>query len=430
MLTATPDEKTVRAIRENNGGQLAPQPVTQTRWYMDDLESAQHQADTGTITKAAQLMRAAIADGTLVGVASTRFGGVVRLPKRFRGDPELISELELGHESVRSTFDEMCPPQELALLARDGDFLGVAVGELVPVKGRSYPVLVRLDPAYLFFRWNEQRWYYNSIAGALPITPGDGRWVLHAPGGRLAPWQNGLWKALGRAYIRKEHANLHKDNWEGKLANPARVATCAQGASEGEQDSWFRAVMAWGVNTVFGMKPGYDVKLVESNGRGWECFTKTIASCDAEMIICVAGQTVTTDGGTGFANADIHKSIRADLIKATADALAYTVNTQILPQYAYARKGLEAIKTTPVVEWDVTPPRDRAVEGQALVSVASAITQLTTAFAPYQRTLDIDMLAARFGIPIAGDLNGDGKPEVTVKPPAAPAEDSQPQELN
>jgi hypothetical protein len=306
----------------------------------------------------------------------------------------------------------------------------VAVGELVPVKGRSYPVLVRLDPAYLFFRWNEQRWYYSSIAGALPITPGDGRWVLHLPGGRSAPWQNGLWKALGRAYIRKEHANLHKDNWEGKLANPARVATCAQGASEEQQDNWFRAVMAWGVNTVFGMKPGYDVKLVESNGRGWECFVKTIAQCDAEIIICVAGQTVTTDGGAGFANADIHKSIRADLIKSTADALSYTVNTQILPQYAFKRKGIEAIATTPTVEWDVTPPKDRAAEGASLVSVATAVTQLTTALAPYGRTLDIDTLAARFGIPIAGDLNGDGKPEIEVKPPAAPADDTQAQELN
>ena len=84
----------------------------------------------------------------------------------------------------------------------------------------------------------------------------------------MAPWQHGLWRAVGRAYIRKEHATLHKDNWEAKLANPARVAIAPQGGTPEQAQSWFQKVMAWGVNTVFSITPGYDVKLLESNGRG------------------------------------------------------------------------------------------------------------------------------------------------------------------
>jgi phage gp29-like protein len=87
---------------------------------------------------------------------------------------------------------------------------------------------------------------------------------------------------------------LHKDNWEAKLANPARVAVAPSGAAEEQAEGWFRTVMAWGVNTVFGMRPGYDVKLIESNGRGFDSFNKTIADQNNEMIIAVAGQTVTT----------------------------------------------------------------------------------------------------------------------------------------
>src|SRR5205085_2623084 len=102
--------------------------------------------------------------------------GLVRLPKRFRGDPRIVQALELGHDKVRSVFDEMFPPAELALLAGDGELCGVGVGELVPVEGRDYPVLVRLDPEYLVFRWNENCWYFRSVIGLIPITPGDGRW--------------------------------------------------------------------------------------------------------------------------------------------------------------------------------------------------------------------------------------------------------------
>lgn len=393
------------------GGQIAPTPQSETRWYLADLEAAEKAADYGDLARAARLMRAAKRDGVLAGVLSTRTGGLVRLPKRFRGRPDVVAALEVGHDSIRSVFDEMFPATELALLAGDGLTLGVGVGELVPVAGRDYPIFVRLDPEFLSYRWSENRWYYRSTAGMLPITPGDGQWILHAPGGRQAPWNNGLWKALGLAFIRKTHAGLHKDNWEAKLANPARVAVAPQGAAEQQKESWFRAVMAWGVNTVFGMTPGYDVKLLESNGRGWESFNKTIADQNNEITIAIAGQTVTTDGGAGFQNSDIHKSIRADLIKETADGLAYTINTQGIPPFVLSRWGEEALAASPVVEWDVKPPKDQNAEAMSLATTAQAIAQLREALAAYGRDLDIDAICTRFGVPIRNDVNNDGIPD-------------------
>jgi hypothetical protein len=397
------DSPDVEATRRRNGGQLSPPSISQTRWYLSELENAEHQADLGNLQLAARLMRSARKDGVLAGVLSTRTGGLVRLPKRFRGNRAIIAALEVGHENARSVFDEMLPATELGPLAADGVLIGVGLGELVPVEGRDYPVLVRHDPEFLTYRWNENRWYFRSIAGMIPITPGDGRWVLHTPGGRSAPWQHGLWRAIGRAYIRKEHAALHKDNWEGKLANPARVAVSPAGAGEEHSADWFNAVMAWGVNTVFGLRPGYDVRLLESNGRGYESFNRTIADQNQEMIIAIAGQTVTTDGGAGFQNSDIHKSIRADLIKETADGLAFTINTQALPPWIVGRFGEAALVDGAIVEWDVTPPKDRSSEAQALVAVAQAIAQLSDALAPHGKTLDAAALCTQFGVPLVAD---------------------------
>lgn len=396
------DSRGTISVRKSVGGQIQPLPQSQPRWYLADLEFAEAQADVGNIAQAARLMRSARKDGVYSGVLSTRTDGLVRLPKRFRGDPNIVEALEVGGEEARSVFDEMCPAAELAALVADGIELGVGVAELVPVEGRDYPVLVRLDPEFLYYVWADNRWYFRSIAGLIPIVPGDGRWVLHTPGGRIAPWQRGLWRAIGRAYIRKEHANLHKDNWEGKLANPARVAIAPQGATEPQKESWFRRVMAWGVNTVFGLTPGYDVKLLESNGRGYECFQATIADQNNEFIMAVCGQTVTTDGGAGFSNADVHRSIRADLIKATADALAYTINTQILPSWIWSRFGEDALvgESGALLEFDVTPPKDSASEANALVTAATAITTLAEALSARGLELDVDALTSRFGIPV------------------------------
>lgn len=419
------DSPEVIQLRENMGGQLSQPSVSKTRWYLSDVESAERLADSGDLSAAGRLMQAARKDGQLAGVLSTRTGGLVRLPKRFRGDADVVAALELGHEDVRSVYDEMLPPAELALLAADGLLLGVGVGELLPVEGRDHPVLVRLDPQFLRYNWYENQWYYNATVGRLPITPGDGRWVLHCPGGRIAPWQTALWRAVGSAYVRKQHAAMHRDNWEGKLANPARVAMAPQGAAEPQKQAFWQQVMAWGVNTVFGVTPGYEVKLIESNGRGWESFNETISQQNTEYVIAIAGQTVTTDGGAGFQNSDIHKTIRADLIKDTGDGLAYTINTQCIPVFVMRRWGEAAILDKPcAVEYDVTPPKDRNQEASAMVTVSTVIDQLSQALAAHGMQLDVPQIASRFAIPILGDGDGDGKPDAgtpTLKLLAAPA---------
>lgn len=394
------DPATVDRLRTMFGGLLTPPAITPTRWYMSDLEQAEQLADMGDLRRAGQLMLAARKDGHLAGVLSTRTGGLVRLPRQFRGDEDIIHELERGHYT-RAAFDDYLPPSELSLIGADGLLLGAGIGEFVPVRNRRFPVLVRLDPQFLRFIWSENRWFYSSIGGLIPITPGDGRWFLYTPFGRIAPWQTALWRAVGQAWIRKQHAALYRDNWEAKLAHPARVAVAPQGAAEVQKQGHFQQVMAWGLNTVFGMTPGYDVKLIESNGRGWESFTKTIEQCNEEFKLAVCGQVVTTDGGAGFSNSDIHKSIRADLIKETADSLAYAVNTQALPQYVAAVYGADAVLERPVaVEWDVTPPKDRNSEATYMVTVANATTLLTEALAPAGLEPDARQLVDRFHIPV------------------------------
>jgi hypothetical protein len=411
----------VARIREALGGNLSPMPTTRTRWYLSDLEAASRAADVGDLTIVGQLWRAMRRDGTMSGLLSTRTDGLVRLPKRFFGDAEQVAQLQ-QRNGTRSIFDEMFPPAELAQFAADGLVCGVAVAELLPVPCRSYPVMRTLDPEFLRYRWNEGRWYYSSVAGQLPITPGDGHWMLHIPGGNLAPWSHGLWMALGRAYVNKEHALNARSNYSSKLANPARVAKAPIGATELQRVGFLSRVIAWGINTVFELPPGWDVALLESNGRGWEVFQSEIDTSDKEMVLCLAGQTVTTDGGAGFANSDIHKSIRADLIKATADSLAYTINTQGLPQWVVAHWGVDAIETRAQVEWDVEPAKDRLAEANSLIAVANAIGLLRTNLQPYGRDVDVVSMATRFGVPIAGDGNGDGVPDELQAQPEAQRE--------
>lgn len=427
------DDPSVKAAREAIGGNIQPLPSTRLRWYLEDLEAAQIAADTGFLRMAAQLSRAMQRDGVLRGLLDARAAALLRSPIRLYGNTEVADVLRARNGS-RSVFSEMFPPSELRQMSKDGVNLGIAVAEMVPVKGRDFPVMVRLEPEFLQYRWSENRWYFNGLAGSMPITPGDGRWILHVPGGRLTPWMGGLYPALGESFINKSHAKLYRSNYCAKLANPARLAYAPQGATEAQRMGFFKRILAWGVNTVLELPPGWEAKLLESNGRGWEVFQRQIDTSDKEYAIAVAGQEVTTSGGTGFSNVKVPDAIRVDLVQSDADALAYTVNTQGLPAFIVQRWGEAALEMPTIVEWDVARSDDKERESRMLSQVGAAITALDAALAPHGKATDVNELTVRFGVPtrdeavavLAGDARDGGASGNTEgssnSPAAAPRE--------
>lgn len=402
----------IEAGRERLGGQLTAPTQTQTRWFLSDLEAAQQAADNGDLSYVARLVKTMNGDGIYRGHLNGRCGKAVRLPRRFTGDPAMVEELT-GRNGARSVLEDMCPATELERLAADGLMLGVFIGELMPVAGRDYPVLVRLEPEYLRYRWQENRWYYISVLGELAVTPGDGRWVLGTPGGRMAPWQSGLWHACGEAYIKKAHAELHLANWEAKLANAARVAQSPAGATDVQRQGWFSKVAAWGMNAVFETPPGYTVELLESNGVGWESGDRTIARSERTYAIAISGQEVTSDGGKGFGNADVPERVHTSLIDVTAESLAYTINTQVTPQFVVRRHGEEALSRMPILELATKPVKDLEAQARTMSTVMAAIKAAREELAQHTppRAVDVAAVCTDFGVPIKGDVDGDGNPD-------------------
>lgn len=392
-------EKRLKAI----GGQLSPLPSTRLRWFLADLETAQHAADGGDLTLAAQLISAAMGDGFLRGVMSARMVGVSKLPKKFYGDPEQIEALTT-RDGVRSVFDDMFPASELAALGVDGLTLGVGVAQLVPVPGRSFPVLVRLEPEFLRYRWTENRWYYASTAGLLPITPGDGKWILHLEGGRVSPWRTGLWRAIGSAWIDKTHARLHEANWEAKLANPARVAYAALGATEGQRKGMLARLMAWGINNVFELPPGWEVKILESNGNGHDSFEVTIERSNIDFMVSILGQVGTTTSAGAFASSDVHESVRADLIGVTADALAHTLNTQGIPPWVVSQWGEAGLVRAAVFEFDKMSPKALVARASGLTALGAGVAAANAALLSEGKRVDASEEYRRFGVAIV-DIN-------------------------
>jgi hypothetical protein len=403
----------VNAARAALGGRLEPIPQVRLRWYPPDIERAQIQASNGDLTMVGQLCESAKLDGVFRGLADARTA-CVNFPKRFYGSAEVVKTLQSKTNSDRDVYAEMIPNTEARLMVLDELFCGVGVGEMVPVRGRNFPVLVRRYPQNLYYLWSRNQWYYRSIVGLIPIVPGipnegtgGNAWVLHIGGGRLSPWNSGLWNTVGRSYINKTQTLFARQAYEMKHAHPARVAQAPPGATEIERASLLRGIIRWALNAAFVLPVGYELKLVESNGRGIEIYENSIKTYNEEMATALCGSAVMLQGTAGFSNMDVFRVVQTDLIKTTASAWDHTVNTQILPAFIGDRWGIEALANATTVETDVTPPKDRKVEADTLQSLANAIKGIVEAVCAAQIAvgakepiaLDVGELLARYGVP-------------------------------
>jgi len=389
------DSGIVDAVRMALGGQLQRPPITQTEWLLEDVDIATRMADIGDMQRAAGLARAMKRDLLIHGLLRTKSGGVTRLKKEWFGSERVREDLtETDHGIPR--FDLLAPPQQLRKMAEDFDLLGVAVGELVPVEGRDYPILERKEPENLYYLWPWNLWVFRSTAGILPIIPGDGRWVFETAGG-LSPWQDGLCWSVGRSWVRKDSAQHLFDNWMFTLANPARVGYAPQGATPTQRQNFFESLAMWGINSVFELIPGWEAKILETNGRGWEGFESAIKLASEEIIIGLAGQLQSITGGSGFSSEDMPMNIRTDLLEETAVPLAHTVNTQILPIYTYNRFP-EEFDECPGYLYKVEQPQDLSKEASVYTAIGAGIQQLQDAAARSGYDIDVAAVFGRYGL--------------------------------
>lgn len=401
----------VNQARESVGGSLEAIPAIRLRWYPPDIERAQIQATRGDMTMVGQLSESMSIDGVIRGLLDARTS-VVNFPRRWYGEQDVIDVLQSKNASDRDVYDEMVPSTEARLMCGDGIKCGVSIGEMVPVRGRDYPVLVRRYPQNLLYIWSLNQWYYRSIVGNIPITPGvpdaDGNaWVMHFPGGRLSPWNSGLWNTLGRSYINKTQTLFARQSYEMKHSHPARVAFAPLGASEEERKGFLNGVIRWAMNAAFTLTPGWDLKLIESNGRGIDIYEHSIKTYNEEIATALCGSAVMLQGTAGFSNMDVFRVVQTDLITTTADAWDHTVNTQILPAFIGRRWGRGKLSTATTIKTDTQAPKDRATEATTMLAVANAVKGLVEALAAAQTPedqnlirLNIVELVRRFGVPI------------------------------
>ncbi len=406
---ARPTRRVSAAARTDSayGPTVIEQPVrTILDWTPEQVASAILQADSGNLTKAADLCERLMCDARIRGILATRTYGMFGLPVEFHGPENQVEALK-GTEDDPGQWWTLHPESELARFTGWGIMLGVALAQRVPQKERAVgapdvPTIRVWHPRWLRFQFGTgegfpDKWFLMTAQGEIEIHPGDGQWILYCPYGESRPWAEGAWRALAEAWILKQYAKHDRARFTEVAGSPVRVGTAPQGASEKTRKGWQRQLRSMGRDTSMVLPAGYDFKAVSINGTGnAEIFDSSIHLSNEDIAITLTGQLVTTEGTAGFSSGDIHERIAHELTKSTAESLATTLHNQSLKPWAGSNYG-----TTEQVAygtWDIDKPEDKKAKAETIGAFADAVSKANGVLASAGKRVNVIEMGEDYGL--------------------------------
>jgi len=396
------------------GRDLASQPsvvhreiaavTVQTSWSVADVRAAYGDLAVGLFDRPAQLVDAITGDSRVQAALASRTGGILGrpvdfvVPTRYR-DSDAAQECRdafvdawptIGAESILSEIQTWT----VMLGFSPAQILWDTSGEYAIPHPRPW------NPRYSYYHWLYRCYVAITQDGPVPIVPGDGHWLLHAPHGEYRGWLRGAVRAIGPWWLGRNYALRDWCRYSERHGMPI-IKVMTPAAGDPVQIMQFRADMSrLGQETCVQLPQGvdrdksYDVALLEAADTAWQGFAELIAACDREITLSLLAQNLTTEVKEGsFAAARVHADVRQALLEADARALSQTIYAQIARPFAAMNFGDPDL--APRVIWSVQPYEDNLTAVQTLLQFAQAIYTLRNSG---KEVGDVERLAKDFGI--------------------------------
>lgn len=397
-----------------------PIVTTQTGWTIMQVRQAIECLTTGLFDGPAQLVDAITGDSRVHSAFQQRIGGLLgrridhRIPKEFEDSP-LAKECLQAWENH---WHNMASEPVLGDMQVWGFGLGFWVGQQLWDTSGPYwkPYLVPFHARYTYYHWLFRRFIAITMDGQVPIEPGDGHWILHAPYGNYRGWMRGAIRAIAPWWLARNYALRDWARYSERHGMPIGKAITPFGADVGAINKFRSDLSNLGQESIIQLPQSpeaeigkYDLTWLETTDQAWDGFQGLISQCNAEITLAVLGQNLTSEVKEGsFAAARVHADVRQTILEADARALSQTIYTQMARPFAAINFGNPDL--APVTCWDIIPYEDNKVNADVLYQFCNALKALKDAG---HSVKDIEEFARKFGLEF-GDLE-------KVEAPATPA---------
>lgn len=370
-------------------------------WTPQLIRNAQRYAESGNISRVADLCEEILGDDRAVAVLNTRANALLGCDVAFdegigRRKKRAVKALE-AEEDYWTAF----PEEELRRLIIWGVLLGIGIAQIrwedkTPgdVFSRKIPRIRVWHPRFLRWDWTERRWYLtvDDYGREIPIEPGKGGWILFTPYGSSRPWAYGLWRGMARLWLLKQYAiddwALHSEVHGQPIRMGFLPPEAAKMVDEAKRKK-LRAELAadiasFGKETSFVPPPGFDFKLVEAQANTWEMFKAQIDLADTGFSVLAIGTSLPTDVKPGVGTgATASTLVRQDYLEADAETLTTTLHDQALIWWADINFGDPRLAPWPV--YQVEPAADLKAMAERVNTAANALRVFDDVGAPVDK---------------------------------------------
>lgn len=375
----------------------------------------------GDLSQAANLVDAMRCDDRIGGCLMTRTACLPSLPITFapakgRKGKSIATELE---ENFECMFDD----KSLREILQWWTMLGAAFAEIIwkpeinPTNLSSSRWKMSLKvwhPQNFHFNHSTRSFWVNHMDGQSEIKPGDGKWIVFTAGAFERCFLYGKVRELYMPWLLRQWARRDVGRYSEVYGQPIRAIYTPRDADERDKARFMRENTSLGTESVIRLpqgaskdSPGFDIKLIEAQGRGFDGFLALAREVGNDIAISLLGQNLTTEvRGGSFAAAQVHENIRSDILKGDAELLSQCLREQALKYWAKYNFGDEEL--APTFEWVTDPPGDKTKDAEFLKALGEGVQALKLVGAKP----DIDKLLLEADIPVTAPAE-----EIEALPP-------------
>jgi phage gp29-like protein len=269
------------------------------------------------------------------------------------------------------------------------------------------PYLRPWHPRFTYYNWDVRKYVAISLDGALPIFPGDGKWVLHAPFGESRGWVRGAVRSVSEPWLIRHYAIRDWSGFSEIHGFPIRKAIVPASSEVAERDTFQAQVSRLGSNTSILLPQGmdaknggtsYDLQLLEAKDTAWEAFPGLRDHCDMAIVLAIMFQNLTTEvKGGAFAATQSHMDIRQGGIRGDNAAWRSTLYSQVIRPFALFNFGDADLACT--TDWDVRARDDYESNAKQFQAFGTAIEVLRRGGVQFKNPSEVlDFARKTFGL--------------------------------
>ena len=398
------------------------EPLTTTT--VASLRAMLDEHDSGRFLRSALLADLVRREANLFAALQQRILALQACPQEIRPaddtDAALLAAAELlahwsGVVSLATWCDLLC----------DMVLLGFALGQLVwrlDEDGTLWPCLEHVHASAVEYDRTAKQWYVTTATqGRIPITPGDGQWVLFAPRSSSAPWLWGALRCVAEWYLRNGDAASDAARRAEVFGNSLWKAFLPMGARKTPEGKAFNgAFRTMGRAAVIPCprtkeeSESYDFELVEAKTDAHAIFQFLLTTGGGLIRLAILGQDLTSQNNKVGTNASSTTGLTVTdrIVQADGRGWSECATMQIARPIANYRGTPRSH-----VVVDAEPDKDWKSRADAMTSAAGAVS----AWRALGVAVDADKLAREAGVPLLPAGKGDPPPRSKgARPNATP----------